>query len=178
MCRIPLIVLLILFIFAAVPGAEAVEAAAPEYLRKELAGMVTVPAGTWFALSKEHFKLFVMDGERVVETFDIAVGRNKGQKQKAGDNRTPEGMFKIIQVQDASYWTHDFRDGKGEIKGAYGPWFIRLETGWKGIGIHGTHDPKSIGTNATEGCIRLSNENLRRLKENYVKLGLKVLILK
>ena len=40
---------------------------------------------------------------------------------------------------------------------------MRLETGWKGIGIHGTHDPASLGTAATEGCIRLENSDLVRL---------------
>lgn len=85
-------------------------------------------------------------------------------------------MFEVIQIQNASYWTHDFRDGKGEIKGAYGPWFIRLETGWRGIGIHGTHDPSSIGTAASEGCIRMKNEDVQRLHEKYVKIGLKVFI--
>ena len=84
----------------------------------------------------------------------------------------------MLQIQNASYWTHDFRDGKGEIKGAYGPWFIRLKTPWRGIGIHGTHDPRSIGKNATEGCIRLRNEELKDLKEKYIKLSMVVVIRK
>lgn len=167
-------VFLCVAVFAAAAAAAGQEA--PEYLRRELDAMKPVPGGTWFALSKANFKLFVMDGKNVVESFDIAVGKNRGQKRKVGDNRTPEGMFKIIQIQNSAYWTHDFRDGKGEIKGAYGPWFIRLETGWKGIGIHGTHDPASMGTNASEGCIRLRNEDLLRLKEKYVKIGVKVFI--
>lgn len=149
----------------------------PEYLQKEIAAMGTVPVGTWLAISKEHFTLFVMDGNKVIESFGVAVGENKGQKLRAGDHRTPSGMFAIIQIQDSSRWTHDFSDGKGQIKGAYGPWFMRLETGWKGIGIHGTHNPGSIGKNATEGCIRLRNEELQRLREKYAKIGLKVLIL-
>ena len=42
--------------------------------------------------------------------------------------------------------------------------FIRLKTpGHKGIGIHGTHLPESIGEKTTEGCIRLRNEDLKRL---------------
>jgi hypothetical protein len=32
--------------------------------------------------------------------------------------------------------------------------------GHQGIGIHGTHDDNSIRTRATEGCIRLKNEDL------------------
>lgn len=172
-----IVVLTALFLSAVLIGA-AFGAETPEYLRKELAAMKAVPEGTWLAMSKANFKLFVMKGSDVIETFGVAVGKGKGQKQKVGDNRTPEGMFHIIQIQDSSYWTHDFRDGKGEIKDAYGPWFIRLETGWKGIGIHGTHDPSSIGTNASEGCIRLVNDDLRTLKDKYVKKGVKVYIFK
>ena len=44
-----------------------------------------------------------------------------------------------------------------------------------GIGIHGTHDPASIGTCASEGCIRLQNENLKKLKD-YAKVGMQVKI--
>lgn len=175
MRQVLMLVLAALFIGAAVSGAAAGQSV-PEYLRVELAAMENIPEGTWFALSKEHFKLFVISGGKVIETFGIAAGKNKGQKQKVGDCRTPEGMFSIIQIQNSSYWTHDFRDGAGEVRDAYGPWFLRLETGWKGIGIHGTHAPASIGTRATEGCIRLVNDDLRVLKEKYVRIGTKVYI--
>lgn len=94
----------------------------------------------------------------------IAVGKAYGNKQKQGDMRTPEGVFKVVDIQNASKWTHDFHDGKGEIEGAYGKYFIRLKVpGHKGIGIHGTHVPESIGSRATEGCIRLNNDDLERL---------------
>ena len=105
------------------------------------------------------------DGE-IVKEYPVAVGRNPGDKRRVGDNRTPTGRFKVVSIEDASKWTHDFRDGKGKIRGAYGPWFLRLEAkGWKGIGIHGTHDPDSIGTMATEGCIRLRNEDIAELRQ-------------
>lgn len=57
----------------------------------------------------------------------IAVGKAYGNKQKQGDMRTPEGVFKVVDIQNASKWTHDFHDGKGEIEGAYGKYFIRLK---------------------------------------------------
>lgn len=116
-------------------------------------------------ISKQEMKLRLVDykGYELFET-DIACGLNYGDKQKQGDMKTPEGVFSIADIQNAKEWTHDFRDGKGEIKGAYGPYFIRLAVpGHKGIGIHGTHEPLSIGTRATEGCIRLKNEELERL---------------
>lgn len=118
--------------------------------------------------------LYNNDGSLLVE-YPMACGRNIGKKIKAGDNKTPEGVFSVEQIQDSSKWGHDFHDGKGFIKDAYGPWFIRLKTGFRGIGIHGTHDPASIGTRASEGCIRLQNENLVKLRP-LVKIGMTVII--
>lgn len=116
-------------------------------------------------VSKSDYTLTLYKGNEFVKSYPIAVGRNPGDKQRVGDNRTPTGNFKIVSIENASKWTHDFGDGKGNIKGAYGPWFLRLDAkGWKGIGIHGTHDPDSRGTMATEGCIRLSNEDIAELK--------------
>jgi lipoprotein-anchoring transpeptidase ErfK/SrfK len=124
-------------------------------------------------ISKETFTLTAYGASDVkIAEYPIAVGANYGNKKKVGDKKTPEGAFRVQQIQNASLWTHDFGDGKGEIKGAYGSHFIRLLTpGHKGIGIHGTHDPGSIGTRATEGCIRLRNEDLQELvKMVYVDL--------
>lgn len=133
-------------------------------------------------IKKSEFKLKVLDNGNVIETFGCALGKNTGDKEKSGDMKTPNGTFKVIEVCDASYWTHDFKDGKGEIKGAYGPWFFYLDTNekskgqWDGIGIHGTHDPASIGTLASEGCIRLLNDNVELLKTKYIKVGTMVTI--
>lgn len=139
-------------------------------------------AGSIFAqdsfiiISKQEMKLRRYDLKgTVLEEYSIACGRNYGNKKKRGDNRTPEGVFTVQQIQNASAWTHDFGDGKGEIKGAYGSHFIRLKTGFQGIGIHGTHAPESIGTRVTEGCIRLNNNDLLKLITN-IKLGMVVII--
>lgn len=115
----------------------------------------------------------IQDGDTLMK-FPISCGRGFGQKQKEGDMRTPEGTFKVTQITDASAWGHDFGDGYGYIKHAYGPWFIRLSAG-HGVGIHGTHDPGSMGYRASEGCIRLRNEDLLRLKPRVFK-GMKVII--
>lgn len=100
----------------------------------------------------------------LLHKFKVATGKNYGDKTKKGDFKTPEGVFKIEEVIDASAWSHDFKDNKGPIMGAYGPYFIRLQVpGQKGIGIHGTHDNKSLGKRASEGCIRLNNKDLSEL---------------
>lgn len=137
-------------------------------------GDVTSPGHIVISKETMTLKLYDTNG-RVIYNFPIAVGKNFGNKQVEGDMKTPEGTFSVNRIDDSSLWTYDFKDGKGEIKGAYGPWFIRLNTGHNGIGIHGTHDPNSIGTRVTAGCIRLDNENLLKLKP-LIKSGMRVII--
>ena len=127
-------------------------------------------------VSKSEYKLSLLKGNTLIKEYPIAIGKNHGDKKAIGDHRTPVGNFKIVSIEDASKWSHDFRDGKGKIKGAYGPWFLRLDAkGWKGIGIHGTHDPDSMGKSVTEGCVRLSNENIQDLRQ-YAYLNMPVVI--
>jgi len=135
-------------------------------------------------VDKGDFSLNVYRGDSLIHTFPIAVGKASGDKQEVNDNRTPEGDFSISQIQDSHGWSFDFRDGKGPIRGAYGPWFFRLDTSakrtrsgkaWTGIAIHGTHDPSSVGTNASEGCVRMNNGDLQALKR-IVRVGTAVTI--
>ena len=112
-----------------------------------------------------------------VMTFGISCGDHWGNKQIRGDRKTPEGTFHITQILNSKGIPHDFKDGKGRIRNAYGPWFFRLDVpGFHDIGIHGTHLPGSIGTRATEGCIRMRNEDILALQP-YVYLGMTVIIL-
>jgi len=120
-------------------------------------------------ITKSSFTLALYYDTIKVKEYIVALGKNPEDKTRVGDNATPLGIFYIVKIEDSSLWTHDFNDGKGEIEGAYGPFFLRLKTGaeetlsgkeWKGIGIHGTHDNSSIGTNASEGCIRMKNQEL------------------
>ena len=105
-----------------------------------------IPEARIIVVSKQDMRLRVYDYKGTrLMDYGIACGKNFGQKHK-------------------------------EIQGAYGPYFIRLDTpGNKGIGIHGTHDPLSIGTRATEGCIRLNNNDLVELV-NVVRPGMMVLV--
>ena len=141
----------------------------------------SVPISTSILIKKSAFRLYLLESGNVVQSWPIALGKNEGQKRVSGDMKTPNGSFPIDEVLDSSYWTHDFHDGKGEIEGAYGPYFISLDTSalsggaWDGIGIHGTHDPASIGTHASEGCIRMHNNDLLTLK-NQISVGTQVTI--
>ena len=130
----------------------------------------------YIVVSKADLKMKVFDaaGRKFFE-FPVACGKNFGQKSQAGDNRTPEGVFKVTGKETSSYWTYDF--GNGPVKGAYGPLFFRLHTpGFTGVGIHGTHDPSSVPGRATHGCLRLRNDDLLTLAP-YITTGTIVIIL-
>ncbi|MDD2229906.1 MAG: L,D-transpeptidase [Candidatus Cloacimonetes bacterium] len=144
---------------------------APDPARTKQARMVE--KGDYLLIEKSRHLLHHYRDGVLQASYTVALGKNPGDKSKEGDNATPEGHFEVNFIKDSSDWTHDFGDGKGAIKGAYGPFFIALYTGakgtfsantWRGIGIHGTHNPASIGTNASEGCIRLHNAELLKLK--------------
>lgn len=146
------------------------------------------PTGKAFiVISKKDLMLRVYDRNKGGDTILVAeypccMGKNKGNKQKRGDMRTPESPkgkpFKISMIQDASTWRHDFKDGRGNIK-AYGHWFLRLETpGHKGIGIHGsTNNENSVPGRASEGCIRLLDQDIITLKKHFAYVGMPVTIL-
>ena len=160
----------------AAPAARAEDTATEESVRPAAA-----PAGTSILIKKSEFRLYLLEDGNVIRSFSVALGKNAGQKRVSGDMKTPDGSFPIDEVIDSSDWTHDFGDGKGEIEGAYGPYFISLDTSelsggaWDGIGIHGTHDPASIGTRASEGCIRMHNSDLLALKK-HITVGTEVTI--
>ena len=137
-------------------------------------------------ISKPEYRLYVcevVDGDTLRRVhYPVCVGKNKGQKQKVGDMKTPEctaeNPFTITEIVDASDWTHDFGDGRGSIL-SYGHWFMRLKTpGHTGIGIHGsTNNESSVPGRGSEGCIRLRDDDLIQLKENYAFVGMRVVIL-
>lgn len=129
-------------------------------------------------IDKQTLKLWLVDSDgSPLKEYGIACAVNFGPKKVRGDHKTPEGKFKINQLLYAKGLSHDFNDGKGPIKDAYGPWFLRLDVpGFRDIGIHGTPFPESIGSRATEGCIRMRNQNILDLKQR-VKVGTVVIIL-
>jgi lipoprotein-anchoring transpeptidase ErfK/SrfK len=110
-------------------------------------------------------KLAVMQGDQVVKVFPTAVG--------APASPSPTGSFKIAQrIPDPTWYT------KGKIvppgkNNPLGPRWLGLTL--KGYGIHGTNNPRSIGRNASHGCIRMRNEDVQELFE-MVAVGDEVLL--
>lgn len=136
-------------------------------------------------MSKKDYYLYVYepqgDDTVMLARYDCCFSRTKGQKEQEGDMRTPHcsaaNPFHITQIADASTWEHDFSDGRGPIK-SYGNYFLRLETpGHKGIGIHGsTNNEESVPGRASEGCIRLHDDDIIDLAENFAYVGMPVII--
>jgi L,D-transpeptidase ErfK/SrfK len=100
-------------------------------------------------------KLAVLEDDRVIKVFATAVG--------APETPSPTGDFSIVQrIPDPTWYTK----GKVVPPGKTNP----LGTRWlglsrKGYGIHGTNSPKSIGRNASHGCIRMRNRDVEQLFE-------------
>ena len=132
---------------------------------------------TYIYISKPQMRLYVLTpDDSVVFSCGIACGIRRGDKQEKGDYRTPEGRFRISGMYESTDWIHRTHDGR-EVKGCYGPYFLRIATGrFAGIGIHGTNAPRSIGRRASEGCIRVHTDNIIQLREQYAYNGMPVIV--
>jgi lipoprotein-anchoring transpeptidase ErfK/SrfK len=113
----------------------------------------TRPVTRRIIVSIPHHKLILMEGEHVVKIYPVAVG--------APATPSPAGSFTVIERVTDPAW---YRPGKCVPPGRRNP----LGTRWiglslKGYGIHGTNDPRSIGRNASHGCIRLRNADVEEL---------------
>jgi lipoprotein-anchoring transpeptidase ErfK/SrfK len=113
----------------------------------------------------------------VMDEFPVAIGKEYGNKDTVGDNKTPEGIFRIVAIERSEKWEWDDEtDSLPAMKGLYGPWFLRLDTGFEGIGIHGSPEQEPPGQRSTRGCIRLENKDLEKLRKE-VDVGTRVIII-
>ena len=122
-------------------------------------------------ITKSAYRISLLDNGTPIKEYNCAVGRNPGQKTKTGDARTPVGTFKVESINPSSDWISD-EDGEG----AYGPWFITLDTRelskgeWTGIGISGTNKPEGLGRASSAGSVRVRNSDIEEIKK-FVKVG-------
>lgn len=129
---------------------------------------------SYILIDKPTNNLKVIKGNRVIFETQVCLGARYGDKTMVGDHKTPEGTFSIASIENSSGWS----PSRNQYGGAYGPWFFRLKAPQSShIGIHGTNRPYSIGQRQSEGCIRLHNSELVKLRE-LVGQGMKVIITK
>lgn len=168
---------------AYVTNADGTESYRPDTAKLFFDGKVD-PAKTFIVISKLNLQLSIyadLNGDTtLVARYPVCLSRNKGPKEGTGDMKTPESEpgkpFSIKQIQDASDWKHDFGDGRGNIL-SYGHWFMRLETPFSGIGIHGsTNNEDKLPGRDSEGCIRMRDNDLIHMHDNYAHVGMPVII--
>jgi lipoprotein-anchoring transpeptidase ErfK/SrfK len=85
-------------------------------------------------------KLYLLDGDVVVRTFPVGIGKMVTQ--------TPKGEYTIINKQP-------------HPGGPFGVLWMGLSK--PHYGIHGTNNPSSIGRLVSHGCIRMHNEDVLTL---------------
>ncbi len=110
---------------------------------------------TWPELGEKSEKLI---------SFRIATGKEEGDKQKSGDNKTPEGIYFAKSIM-----THG-------LPAKYGPVAIPIDfpnpldrfqgkTGY-GIWLHGVENDSRIeSAKVTEGCVAFYNSDIRSLAQ-------------
>lgn len=144
----------------------------------------------FIVISKKDYYLYVYERRGtdtvLVARYDCCLAIHKGDKTRTGDGRTPTSVggtpFHIMSISPSGTWRHDFGDGRGSIL-SYGSYFLRLRldghrlSGNRSIGIHGsTNNRESVPGRASEGCIRLHDEDITDLHDKYAFVGMKVII--
>lgn len=109
--------------------------------------------------------LILKANDEILKIYNVATGSN---------NSTPTGTFKVVNKLTNPPWYTE----KGIIP-PQSPENI-LGTRWLGLsisgyGIHGTTDPKTIGSQCTLGCIRMLNEEVEELY-SIAPIGTEVVI--
>ncbi len=105
-----------------------------------------------------------------VADFYITIGKSGAGKQREGDNRTPIGIYTISSFKSPRELT-DFYGGGAFTLSYPNEWDTRQGRNGYGIWIHGTpSDNYSRTPRASEGCVVLANDDLRRLGQ-YIQTG-------
>ncbi|MBE9140932.1 L,D-transpeptidase [Nodosilinea sp. LEGE 07088] len=115
-------------------------------------------------------RVYVYDDEQMLESFPVAIG--------ASNTPTPLGQFEIFQMIVnpvwQSPWTGEiFSPGPNSALGLRWIGFVELPGGI--IGFHGTPTVDSIGQAASNGCVRLRNEDVLALYA-HVSIGMTVVV--
>ena len=113
-------------------------------------------------VDRASFKLNLYRNLQLDRSYGIALG-------KAG-NDTPSGLYSIQNKAVDPAWTVPDSDWTGDLAGQVIPGGVAenpLKARWlgvyDGVGIHGTADEGSIGSNASHGCIRMRVADVKEL---------------
>lgn len=128
---------------------------------------------TILLVSRKGFKLRLYKNLKLKKTYGIAVGQ-------AG-LETPAGLYSIANKAENPSWHVPNSAWAGDLAGTVvppgpsNPIKARWLGIYDGVGIHGTSDVGSIGSNASHGCIRMIPEQVIKLYDQ-VPVGTPVYI--
>jgi hypothetical protein len=108
----------------------------------------------WIRVDLWKRRLYVMEENHILAEFMVGIGKK--------ETPTPIGDWVIT-------------DKSREWGGGFGPCWLGLNVPWGQYGIHGTNKPHSVGSKASQGCLRLLNTDIIRLY-NMVSVGTRVRI--
>ncbi|MEC4892660.1 MAG: L,D-transpeptidase [Oscillatoria sp. PMC 1051.18] len=125
---------------------------------------------TKLLLKLSERRLYVFVGEDLLVTYPVAIGKNT--------TPTPTGEYEVFQMISDPIWQNPWT---GEVT-APGPdsalglrWIGFWTDGTDYIGFHGTPTVNSIGNAASNGCVRMFNEDVVALFQQ-VKMGTTVVV--
>ena len=137
----------------------------------------TAPAPITVRVDTKINMLGVFQGDKLIAAYPCTIG--------SAQTASPIGEWKVTRITkmptfryDKQMLQHGTRSGNFHLlppgpRNPVGVMWIALNK--KGIGIHGTNEPDSIGRAASHGCIRLANWDVVRLATK-IKPGDKVSI--
>ncbi len=125
-------------------------------------------------VDRTHFRIRLFKRLKLVKTYPIAVG--------VAGLETPAGRYTIQNKAINPAWHVPNSPWAGSLAGSVIPGGIPsnpLKSRWLGIadgvGVHGTSDRGSIGSNASHGCIRMLVEDVEKLYDQ-VPVGTPIFI--
>ena len=95
------------------------------------------------------------------------------------DGKTPTGTFHVKdKLADPTYYGPDGTIAHDDPNNPLGEFWIEIndeQRSLTGIGIHGTIEPESVGTAASQGCVRLRDQDIAALFD-LLSVGSEVVI--
>ena len=140
--------------------------------KRQTLALVVIPEGVKadsIVVYKSKRIMILFDNERVIKDYNVSLGKNPdGRKEKEGDKKTPEGLYKIdYRNPDSKYYLSlhiSYPDENDKLKAVA----LGLNPG-SDIMIHGL--PNSMGflkeyfinNDWTDGCIAVTNEEIEEI---------------
>ncbi|MHC4606187.1 MAG: L,D-transpeptidase [Planctomycetota bacterium] len=119
-----------------------------------------IPKGGWSIFAdKSMYRMWLLYEGTPFKEYDIAIGK---------ENKTPTTVFKVHSKTPKPTWypppSAGIKDAiipYGDPRNPLGDYWIQLEHAvYDGFGVHGTNDEEVIGTQITNGCLRMHNKEV------------------